>query len=1207
MTHAYKIKYLSFLLFQGLIALSFSTFSQQTLPAKDTVVLEGFISAEKTLTSDKIYLVRYNVKVGKSATLNVNAGTTVLFDPNTAIVLEGGLNLNGSPNNFIEFSSRDANAPGNGINIRGDDGADINIKYAYFKGLILPLRFEPEWYRKNVTIEKNVFTELYSGESAVLITTPMVDYKPGVDNTINFSFSYNAFYKNWGSIFIENFEDNIMKLKFNNNLVASNVVYGIDIGIPSNTPVFGLFDDLGSEHKVEMQGNSIFGNYQINSATDTVIREISVGIQGDGREFSIPNNFFRSKNADYIYSTFDHFYQNSDLPLLKAEPFLTEPKEETPPHIWKVKINGNEIQDYDDLPENLEIRDARFDVYFNKPVSAFDKTQLEAISYDSIAGSILKNPVTLSQIQWSGDRKQFSFVVSNASFLRDPFTFLILSHFKDQEGFVAPNFQIGQRKAINRYKIISTGLGKVNTGDLMNQRQGIINVNADGGASFLPDEKSVKTIEALTDFGGLSALGPYRSLTKTWEVGVILGVSNYMGTLTYKLVDKNDFHFAAGLFGQYNVNKWISLRAMLWYGRISGSDSDDPDPDRHMRHFNFRNDLVEGSLTFHWHLLKYGVSRGEKFTPTIFAGVSIFRNKPMGRIFLYERDFDPGFGENYGEPVYLTYKDGQFLYDGSGKEVWVSLREIGTEGQTQEFGTDPEADPLRNSPHASLFTDHQQPKQYKKVQVAFPIGFSLDYIIYNKWVISAEIGVRISTTKYLDDIGGYYWDRGSNWVFGLDGGRGLLSDPNTGIPIDAHQSIIDANPEIWAKVDGEKILLPSSLQFTDPNNGITTEYYTAALLANPSLVDIDERVADPDYTRPTNDAFTFNNAKRANPKSKDHFAFIGVKVSKVIPNGKERKKYKKAKKKDAFVDKTNVKDNDKDGLSDADEKIAGTNPKNYDTDGDLLSDGEEVNQFKSDPLKKDTDGDGLDDGKEVRETETDPTLTDTDGDGLDDGKEVNVIKSNPTVFDTDNGGIGDGEEVNNYKTNPLSPADDPIDSDGDGILDSQDDCPKVAGSSKFKGCPDTDQDGIEDSKDRCPYEAGVASNEGCPEVKPEEIKKEVEENLQQLFKNIEFDTNKDVIRSVSFDDMDKAAEILNKNTNYDVIIEGHTDNVGNAAANKTLSQKRAEAVKKYLISKGIASSRIAATGYGAERPKVSNDNESGRQANRRVEIRLIRQ
>ena len=858
-------------------------FGQKTVATTpDTVILDGFINADQTLTPDKVYVVKYNTKVGKNAMLTVNAGTKILFETNTALVLEGGITLNGAPNNFIHFTSLYPSRPGTGILVRGNEGKDIKMQYTLFSDLMIPLRFESEWYRRNVSIEKNVFTRLYTGESNILITSPVVSYRPGTEYIADFSFSNNAFYDNWGSIFIENFEDNILRLKFNNNLITNNVVYGIDIGIPSNTPVFGLYDDQKKEYKMQMENNSIFGNYQINSSADTIIREISVGIQGDGEEFRVPNNFFRSENPDYVSSTFDHFYQNSDLPLLRSEPLLSQPKEETPPHVFRVNLNGREIKNYDELPE-LDVSTAQFDVYFNKPVTVMDGSQMLAVSYDTISRTLLRNEINLTQTKWSPDRKVFSFNVNNPSFLKNPYAYVLLTNFKDQEGFIVPDFHIGRRQAINNLK--RSDIIAAKTADVLSGRQSIIDVDVDGEA-LLPDKKTVENIESLTDLGALSALGPYRSLTKTWEVGITAGVSNYFGTLTYGLMDRNDFNFAIGAFGQYNLNKWFSFRAMIWYGKISGNDFDDDDPDRKTRLLNFKNNIIEGSLTAHWHLLKYGTSRGEKFTPTIFAGIGIFRNKPMGRIFLYE--------DTNGDPIYLTYQDGQYFTNGQGEDVWISLREIGTEGQTTAFGVDPES--ATSSPYAYLYADREAPKQYKKVQLSFPIGMSLDYIIYNKWVISVEVGVRVTTTKYLDDVSGYYWDRGSLDKLDPYGLPGTYPDPlvpDTGVfsAPGYHQSIVDANPEVFPK--GISDALPQTITVVDPITGIESQYNTVALLANPSLVLVDENLYEdngvlvskdsrinPNQNK--NQAFTYGDGRKANPNAFDHFAFVGVKISKVI-------------------------------------------------------------------------------------------------------------------------------------------------------------------------------------------------------------------------------------------------------------------------------------------------------------------------------------
>ncbi|MFY7651246.1 MAG: OmpA family protein, partial [Chitinophagaceae bacterium] len=68
-------------------------------------------------------------------------------------------------------------------------------------------------------------------------------------------------------------------------------------------------------------------------------------------------------------------------------------------------------------------------------------------------------------------------------------------------------------------------------------------------------------------------------------------------------------------------------------------------------------------------------------------------------------------------------------------------------------------------------------------------------------------------------------------------------------------------------------------------------------------------------------------------------------------------------------------------------------------------------------------------------------------------------------------------------------------------------------------------------------------------------------------------------------------------------IEGHTDNVGRAASNKALSQKRADSIKKYIVEKGVSADRITAIGYGMEKPIAENTSLEGRSKNRRVELK----
>ena len=105
--------------------------------------------------------------------------------------------------------------------------------------------------------------------------------------------------------------------------------------------------------------------------------------------------------------------------------------------------------------------------------------------------------------------------------------------------------------------------------------------------------------------------------------------------------------------------------------------------------------------------------------------------------------------------------------------------------------------------------------------------------------------------------------------------------------------------------------------------------------------------------------------------------------------------------------------------------------------------------------------------------------------------------------------------------------------------------------------------------------------------------------------NVEFDTNKAVVKDKYYDEIKKVADFMKEFPNTTAAIEGHTDNIASAAYNQKLSEKRANSVRQYLIDKfGIDASRLTAVGYGLTKPIASNDTKEGRQKNRRVQAVL---
>ena len=255
----------------------------------------------------------------------------------------------------------------------------------------------------------------------------------------------------------------------------------------------------------------------------------------------------------------------------------------------------------------------------------------------------------------------------------------------------------------------------------------------------------------------------------------------------------------------------------------------------------------------------------------------------------------------------------------------------------------------------------------------------------------------------------------------------------------------------------------------------------------------------------------------------------------------------------------------------------------------------------------DTDGDGVTDKKdECPETPAGVAVDefgcaiDTDEDGiadyLDKCPEVPGVEELEGCPDTDGDGITDEEDECPEVPGVISAQGCP-DADGDGLIDPDDQCPTEAGIKELNGCPDTDSDGVADKDDKCPTIPGVISNMGCPEIADE-----TKEVFQRALKGIQFESGRDVIKRSSYGILNDVVKIMEENPDYQLVIDGHTDSDGDADKNMILSEKRAAAVKKYLVDKGISAERLTSRGFGETKPKASNDTAAGRAENRRVEF-----
>ncbi len=357
-------------------------------------------------------------------------------------------------------------------------------------------------------------------------------------------------------------------------------------------------------------------------------------------------------------------------------------------------------------------------------------------------------------------------------------------------------------------------------------------------------------------------------------------------------------------------------------------------------------------------------------------------------------------------------------------------------------------------------------------------------------------------------------------------------------------------------------------------------------------------------------------------------------------------------------------DTDDDRLSDLDETaIYNTDPRKPDTDDDLLSDYEEVIRYETNPRNPDTDYDGLDDFAEVKVHETNPRRPDTDDDGIYDFNEVVTYKTNPRKPDTDSDHLLDYDEIAYYGTSPLNADTDgdtiddatevydmrtnPLDQDPARGIDRKSFAERpqynaelletrplpeggtsyliapavtrrlprapesldsvvaalAAVDSSIKGVPGESSAEAYARYRRRTVQHIVPAEDRAASARPirlDSLRLRVGDIIS--FCNITFEFDRDELREEYIPILREAAALFGRYPGMRVEIRGHTDADGEEGYNQRLSERRALAVRDFLVTNGVQAGRLRSVGFGEHRPIAVSDTNEGRARNRRVEF-----
>ncbi|PWQ99002.1 OmpA family protein [Leucothrix arctica] len=290
-------------------------------------------------------------------------------------------------------------------------------------------------------------------------------------------------------------------------------------------------------------------------------------------------------------------------------------------------------------------------------------------------------------------------------------------------------------------------------------------------------------------------------------------------------------------------------------------------------------------------------------------------------------------------------------------------------------------------------------------------------------------------------------------------------------------------------------------------------------------------------------------------------------------------------------------DDDNDTLLSVDELKNGTDPLSVDSDADGLDDPTEVSgKLGTDPMNPDSDADGISDGIEIGSNISQPIDTDNDGtidaldsDDDDDGLPTlleSKLSSDPLSVDSDGDGISDKEEVG-------KDLDQPMDTDGDGILDLVDDSNDTPSTTDITdtATPATPEQG--DAKDEVTIDT-VESADDSPA--------DMDIPIQKSRLYFPFRSANPRLSGAAKEYFEEVSLWLNQSPSNSIVLTGHTDSIGKAKSNLNLGLKRAIEIKDLMVKLGAKSAQIDVASMGETQPIASNKTEAGRHQNRRVEL-----
>lgn len=538
--------------------------------------------------------------------LTIQPGAKIEFSDPGVLVCEGEVSIIGDKDDKIEIYGK-PKFHGAGLVIRGVDNnniSNVEIKNTVFTGLQLPLFFDFGWKRTLVNITDNYFINNIGKVSVIQVLNPPFNFNNDA-GSIEFKIEHNLFSGNNAAVYFEDFKSDHVNLSITNNTFYGNNIFGFKNYNISTNILYGRADEIFTKYVPFIEQNSFVFNYLIDNNTDTIVHTANFGVYGTEKKIKLAKNYFGSKNKQEILNGIYDQTINYNVPKVELDPFLDQPNEFNPTHIYSILNLDNTI-----LKDTMIIKEPLkgFILKSNNQVD-YSKAILNYTYFKDDSSLKKIDTVIKFDVQPNGLDARFNTTSTIANTKK--MGYYTLSNILNKNGAYVPPVQLGfiaYSNDLRRRTLLAEVLKSTIIADSIKK-------------PITPTDSIKNTFQKIET--------PFKS---RFEVGLLTGGSIFLGTISKKgSILGNDMNMLLGVNVNYLLFSNLSAGLSIESFKLSNSDAKSNNNEQLARGMSFSTSMLSISPSINYDFVDNRLySKAKKIKPSIGLGLDIVSFNPTG-------------------------------------------------------------------------------------------------------------------------------------------------------------------------------------------------------------------------------------------------------------------------------------------------------------------------------------------------------------------------------------------------------------------------------------------------------------------------------------------------------------------------------------------------------------------------------------------------